>query len=57
MKMEAVTIYDSNVNIISYSTDEEKIGKKIWEGLNMKILDWTGKFPDNFQRQYIESFS
>ncbi len=33
MKMEAVTIYDSNVNIISYSTDEEKIGKKNMGGL------------------------
>jgi len=28
MKMEQVTIYDSNINIISYSTDETMVGKK-----------------------------
>ena len=33
MKMETVTIYDSNVNIISYSTDERQIGKKNMGGL------------------------
>jgi len=33
MKMETVTIYDSNVNIISYSTNEELIGKKNIGGL------------------------
>lgn len=33
MQMEAVTIYDSNINIISYSTDEELIGRKNIGGL------------------------
>ncbi len=33
MKMENVTIFDSNVNIISYSTDEELVGKKDMGGL------------------------
>jgi len=33
MKMENVTIYDSTVNIISYSTVEEKVGKKDFGGL------------------------
>ena len=33
MKMENVTIYDSNINIISYSTIEEKVGKKDLGGL------------------------
>ncbi|MEA3466681.1 MAG: ATP-binding protein [Thermodesulfobacteriota bacterium] len=33
MKMEAVTIYDSNVNIISYSTNDEYVGKKDMGGL------------------------
>lgn len=33
MKMENVTIYDSNINIISYSTVEEKVGKKDQGGL------------------------
>lgn len=33
MKMETVTIYDSTVNIISYSTDEEQVGKKDMGGL------------------------
>jgi two-component system, NtrC family, sensor histidine kinase HydH len=33
MKMEVVTIYDSNINIISYSTNEEQIGKKDMGGL------------------------
>jgi len=28
MKIDAVTLYDSNVNIISYSTEKEKIGVK-----------------------------
>lgn len=33
MKMESVTIYDSNVNIISYSTNDEYVGKKDMGGL------------------------
>jgi signal transduction histidine kinase len=33
MKMESVTIYDSTINIISYSTEEEKVGKKKLGGL------------------------
>lgn len=33
MKMENVTIYDSNINIISYSTIEEKVGKKDLGGI------------------------
>jgi len=33
MKMEAVTIYDSNVNIISYSTNDEYVGKKNMGGI------------------------
>ncbi len=33
MKMESVTIYDSNVNIISYSTDSTKVGKKDQGGI------------------------
>ncbi len=33
MKIEAVTIYDSNVNIISYSTNDEYVGKKNMGGL------------------------
>ena len=33
MKMEAVTIYDSNVNIISYSTNDEHVGKKNMGGI------------------------
>ena len=33
MKMKTVTIYDSNVNIISYSTKEELVGKKNVGGL------------------------
>lgn len=33
MKMETVTIYDSNVNIISYSTNDEYVGKKDMGGL------------------------
>ncbi len=33
MKMEDVTIYDSTINIISYSTVEEKVGKKNLGGL------------------------
>lgn len=33
MKMESVTIYDSNINIISYSTEEEKVGKKDLGGI------------------------
>jgi signal transduction histidine kinase len=33
MKMENVTIYDSNVNIISYSTDQQKVGKKDMGGI------------------------
>lgn len=33
MKMENVTIFDSNINIISYSTEEEKVGKKNLGGL------------------------
>jgi two-component system, NtrC family, sensor histidine kinase HydH len=33
MKMEVVTIYDSNINIISYSTNEEQVGKKDMGGL------------------------
>jgi len=33
MKMEAVTIYDSNVNIISYSTNVEYVGKKNMGGI------------------------
>ncbi len=33
MKMETVTIYDSTINIISYSTNEEQIGKKDMGGL------------------------
>ena len=36
MKMENVTIYDSNINIISYSTVEEKVGKKDLGGLEYK---------------------
>ena len=42
MKMESVTIYDSSVNIISYSTKKEQIGKKNMGGLEYeKAL--TGK--------------
>ncbi len=33
MKMENVTIYDSNINIISYSTDLKKVGKKDLGGI------------------------
>lgn len=33
MKMENVTIYDSNINIISYSTVEEKVGRKDQGGI------------------------
>lgn len=33
MKIENVTIYDSNINIISYSTDPKKVGKKDMGGL------------------------
>jgi len=33
LKMEAVSIYDSNVNIISYSTNDEYVGKKDMGGL------------------------
>lgn len=33
MKMETVTIYDSNINIISYSTNAEQVGKKDMGGL------------------------
>jgi len=33
MKMEAVTIYDSNINIISYSTKEGQVGEKDMGGL------------------------
>jgi two-component system, NtrC family, sensor histidine kinase HydH len=33
MKMEAVTIYDSNINIISYSTSDALVGKKNMGGL------------------------
>lgn len=33
MKMESVTIFDSNINIISYSTDEKLVGKKDMGGL------------------------
>ena len=33
MKMKTVTIYDSNINIISYSTNEELVGKKNMGGL------------------------
>ncbi len=33
MKMEAVTIYDSSVNIISYSTNRELVGKKNMGGI------------------------
>ncbi|MCF8055409.1 MAG: two-component sensor histidine kinase [Desulfocapsa sp.] len=33
MKMKTVTIYDSNINIISYSTDEELVGKRGAGGL------------------------
>ncbi len=33
MKMKTVTIYDSNINIISYSTNEELVGKKNVGGL------------------------
>jgi len=33
MKMEAVTIYDSNVNIISYSTNDQYVGKKNMGGI------------------------
>ncbi len=33
MKMEAVTIYDSTINIISYSTDSEQVGKKDMGGI------------------------
>ncbi len=36
MKMEDVTIYDSTINIISYSTIEEKVGKKDQGGLEYK---------------------
>jgi signal transduction histidine kinase len=42
MKMETVTIYDSNVNIISYSTNEEQVGKKDMGGLEYeKALNGT----------------
>ena len=33
MKMKNVTIYDSNINIISYSTDHKKVGKKDQGGI------------------------
>lgn len=33
MKMEAVTIYDSNINIISYSTNDRYVGKKNMGGI------------------------
>ena len=33
MKMDVVTIYDSNINIISYSTNDEYVGKKDMGGL------------------------
>ncbi len=36
MKMENVTIYDSNINIISYSTVEEKVGRRDLGGLEYK---------------------
>ncbi len=36
MKMEAVTIYDSNINIVSYSTNEDQIGRKNVGGLEYK---------------------
>ncbi|MEN8199212.1 MAG: ATP-binding protein [Thermodesulfobacteriota bacterium] len=36
MKMESVTIYDSNMNIISYSTNDELVGKKDKGGLEYK---------------------
>lgn len=36
LKMGAVTIYDSNVNIISYSTNEEQIGKKDGGGVEYR---------------------
>ncbi|MBU1234306.1 MAG: GHKL domain-containing protein [Proteobacteria bacterium] len=42
MKVETVTIYDSTVNIISYSTDEEQVGKKDMGGLEyLKALAGT----------------
>ncbi len=42
MKMKTVTIYDSNINIISYSTDEELVGKRDAGGLEYeKALEGT----------------
>lgn len=42
MKMQTVTIYDSTINIISYSTDEEQVGKKDMGGLEyLKALAGT----------------
>ncbi len=36
LKMESVTIYDSNINIISYSTNAKQIGKKNMGGLEYR---------------------
>lgn len=42
MKMQTVTIYDSTINIISYSTNEEQVGKKDMGGLEyLKALAGT----------------
>ena len=36
MKMENVTIYDSTINIVSYSTEEEKVGRKDMGGIEYR---------------------
>ncbi len=52
MKMEGVTIYDSTVNIISYSTNKELVGKK-----NMGGLEYKKALSGNSNSQIVSSGS
>lgn len=52
MKMEGVTIYDSTVNIISYSTNKAMVGKK-----NMGGLEYKKALAGNPNSQIVSSGS
>ena len=50
LKMEGVNIYDSNVNIISYSTNDAQVGKE-----NMGGLEYEKALTGNSNSQIISS--